>query len=223
MRVIAINGSSRKKCNTAALLKKSLEGAASLGAETKLIHLCDLNYKGCCSCFVCKRKDYKTTGYCVMQDDLTTVLKEVMESEVLLLGSPIYLGNITGAMKSFLERLIFANLSYDSENRTNFMGKLQTGFIYTMGLPHKMIEPYGYQYIFETNNNYLKLLNSEPEYMISADNYQFEDYSKYAASNFDEKHKAAIREMQFPLDCQKAFDMGAKLCSQVVVSEYVQP
>ena len=39
MKVIAINGSPRKKWNTATLLDKSLEGAASEGAEAELIHL----------------------------------------------------------------------------------------------------------------------------------------------------------------------------------------
>ena len=51
MKVMAINGSPRKKWNTATLLDKALEGAASQGAETELIHLYDLNYKGCISCF----------------------------------------------------------------------------------------------------------------------------------------------------------------------------
>jgi hypothetical protein len=47
MKVIAFNGSPRKKWNTATLLEKALEGAASQGAETKLIHLYDLDFKGC--------------------------------------------------------------------------------------------------------------------------------------------------------------------------------
>jgi hypothetical protein len=38
MKVIAFNGSPRKKWNTATLLEKALEGAASQGAETELIH-----------------------------------------------------------------------------------------------------------------------------------------------------------------------------------------
>ena len=61
-------------------------------------------------------------------------------------------------MKSFMERLIFANLSYDSPGRTSFRGKIQSGFIYTMGLPYEMLESFGYQYIFENNKNYLQLL-----------------------------------------------------------------
>ncbi|MCO5381118.1 MAG: flavodoxin family protein [Methanosarcina barkeri] len=56
MKVIAINGSPRKKWNTATLLEKALEGAVSEGAETEIIHLYDLNFKGCTSCFACKLK-----------------------------------------------------------------------------------------------------------------------------------------------------------------------
>ena len=51
MKVIAINGSPRKKWNTATLLEKALEGAETEGAETEIIHLYDLNFKGCKSCF----------------------------------------------------------------------------------------------------------------------------------------------------------------------------
>lgn len=50
MKLLALNGSPRKTWNTAALLNRALEGAASQGAETELIHLYDLSYKGCVSC-----------------------------------------------------------------------------------------------------------------------------------------------------------------------------
>ena len=47
MKVIAFNGSPRKKWNTSTLLQKALEGSSSQGAETELIHLYDLNFNGC--------------------------------------------------------------------------------------------------------------------------------------------------------------------------------
>jgi len=56
MKVMAINGSPRKEWNTATLLENALEGAASQGAETELVHLYDLNFKGCKSCFECKTR-----------------------------------------------------------------------------------------------------------------------------------------------------------------------
>lgn len=214
MKAIAINGSPRKKWNTVKLLQESLAGANSAGAETELIHLYDLNFTGCHSCFSCKRKDGKFAGYCTIKDDLTEILEKIMVSDILLLGSPIYLGNITGHMKSFMERLIFMNLSYDLESRSNFKGKISSGFIYTMGIPHEMIDRSGYQYIFEGNKSYLQLLHGSSEYIVSADNYQFDDYSKYAASNFDEGHKAMVRAEQFPVECKSAFEMGVRLAAQ---------
>jgi multimeric flavodoxin WrbA len=60
MKIMAFNGSPRKEWNTAALLKKALEGASSQGAETELVHLYDSNYKGCISCFACKEKGGKS-------------------------------------------------------------------------------------------------------------------------------------------------------------------
>ncbi|GAB6266704.1 MAG: hypothetical protein STSR0001_21510 [Methanothrix sp.] len=58
-RVIAINGSPRKTWNTTTLLENALRGAESAGAKTELVHLYDLEYKGCTSCFACKLKDGK--------------------------------------------------------------------------------------------------------------------------------------------------------------------
>lgn len=71
MNVIALNGSPRKGWNTEQLLKRALEGAASTGAETELIQLYAQEFKGCVSCFACKRKDSKTSGLCAYRDALT--------------------------------------------------------------------------------------------------------------------------------------------------------
>ena len=62
MKVMAFNGSPRKKWTTATLLSKALEGAASKGAKTELIHLYHLNFKGCISCFACKTIGGKSYG-----------------------------------------------------------------------------------------------------------------------------------------------------------------
>lgn len=99
MKVLAINGSPRKTWNTATLLNKALEGAASQGAETELIHLYDLNFKGCLSCFACKIKGSKSYGKCAANDDLSPILKKVEEADAIILGSPIYFRTVSGEMK----------------------------------------------------------------------------------------------------------------------------
>lgn len=61
-----INGSPRKNFNTAKLLKEAAKGAQEAGAETEIVNLYDLNYKGCMSCLVCKRKGNTTNGLCFL-------------------------------------------------------------------------------------------------------------------------------------------------------------
>lgn len=62
MVVIGVNGSPRKQWNTATLVSKALEGAAAQGAETELVHLYDLDFKGCKSCLACKTRGGRVTG-----------------------------------------------------------------------------------------------------------------------------------------------------------------
>lgn len=211
MKVIAVNGSPRKNNNTATLLKEALRGAEENGAQTELVHLYEQNFKGCISCFACKRKGSTCNGVCAVKDDLKPVLERILDSDVLLLGSPIYLSNITGEMRAFLERLVFANLSYNEGERSVFPGKISTAFFYTMNVPEEGMKAYGYESLFEQNKTLLQVLNGESHVFTCSDTYQFKDYSQYEAGKFNEEHKREVREKQFPLDCQRAFELGAHL------------
>jgi multimeric flavodoxin WrbA len=113
LKIMAFNGSPRKDWNTAILLNKALEGAASQGAETELVQLYDLNYKGCISCFACKMKDGKSYAKCAVNDDLMPIFKKVEEVDAIILGSPIYFGTATAEMRAFMERLLYPYVVYD--------------------------------------------------------------------------------------------------------------
>lgn len=211
MKVIAINGGPRKKWNTATLLNKALEGAISEGAETELIHLYDLNYKGCISCFACKLKDGKSYGHCVVNDDLKPIFKKIEEADAIILGSPIYLGSITGELRSFYERLIFQYLVYDKIYSNLFEKKISTGLIYTMNIKESNLEQMGYDQNFKSMEMTMMRTFGASESIFVTDTYQFDDYSKYESSAFNEEEKAKRREEVFPKDCRKAFDMGVRL------------
>ncbi|MCD8030253.1 MAG: flavodoxin family protein [Bacteroides sp.] len=214
-KIILINGSPRKKANTATLLHKAAEGAESVGARTDLIHLYDLEYTGCVSCFACKRKDGKYNCRCVVKDDLSPVLKKIMKSDGLILGSPIYLGDVTGKIRCMLERLVFMNLSYDHPG-SNFKGRIPVSFIYTMNVDAATLNEWGYPHLFGTHEKYLSLLGGTFEYMTATDTYQFRNYDKYAAGRFDKAHKAKVREKQFPVDCRNAFELGVRMAGATV-------
>lgn len=214
MKVIAFNGSPRKEWNTATLLKHALEGAASQGAETELVHLYDLNYKGCISCFACKLKGGKSYGHCTVNDDLKPIFKKVEEADAIILGSPIYLSTITGEMRSFLERLVFQYLVYDAEHSNLFPKKMNTGFIYTMNVDEKYVEQIGYERTFKGTEMTMKRIFGASEFLCATDTYQFDDYSKYESSSFDAEQKAKRHREVFPEDCKKAFDMGVRFAQQ---------
>lgn len=215
MKVLGINGSPRRQWNTATLLNKALEGAASKGAETELIHLYNLNYKGCMSCFACKLIDGRSYGRCAINDDLAPIFKKIEEADAVILGSPIYFGQVTGEMRSFLERLLFQYLVYDGKGTSLFGKKIQTGFIYTMNVSENILKDIGYDQNFMSMEKTLKRFFGASESLIVTDTYQFDDYSKYVTTGLDEQGKAKRKQDEFPNDCLKAFDMGARFAQQV--------
>lgn len=215
MKIMAFNGSPRKKHNTATLLQKALEGAASRGANTELINLYDLIYKGCISCFACKTKGGKSYGKCAVEDDLTAVFREVEKAGAIILGSPIYYGTVSGEMKSFMERLLFPYTEYTITYSSLFPRKIKAGFIYTMNIPENMMQELGYEQQFRLHQATLKRILGASEYICSFDTYQFDDYSKYVSSRFDPEKKLQRHKEIFPQDCKKAFEMGVRLTEAV--------
>ncbi len=214
MNVLAINGSPRKNWNTATLLSKALEGAASQGANTELIHLYDLSFKGCISCFACKRKNGKSYGKCAFKDDLTPILEKLESADAIILGSPIYFGNITGEMRSFLERLAFQYLVYDANYSSLFTQKIPVGFIYTMNVDENRMQAFGYPQNLGAMEMALGRTFGSCETLYSYDTYQFDDYSKYVVTAFKEEDKALRRKEVFPADCEKAFEMGVRFVTK---------
>lgn len=211
MNVIGINGSPRKQWNTATLVAKALEGAAAQGAKTELVHLYDLNFKGCKSCFACKMRGGKSYGKCVMNDNLAPVLEKIATADALVIGSPIYFGMVTGETRSFLERLLFPYLTYTVPYGTLFPKKIKTGFIYTMNIPAELSKEWGYEYIFNNNERYTQLLLGEAETLCAFDTCQVDDYSKVVIERFDPIHKAKRRADVLPLECQRAFELGRRM------------
>lgn len=214
MKIIAFNGSPRKEWNTATLLKKSLEGAKSKGAQTELVHLYDLNYKGCISCFSCKTKNGTSYGKCPVKDDLLPLFKKIETADALIFGSPVYLASVTGEMQSFLERLVFPYLAYAMPPVTLFPKKIPTAFIYTMGVPEDGAKEFNYPIRFGAIERLFKIIFGEKhETLCSYDTYQFDDYSKFVAPRFDPVAKLKRRNEVFPKECQKAFEIGVKIAS----------
>lgn len=209
MKIIGINGSPRKNWNTYMLIQHCLDGAKEAGAETELINLYDVDFKGCTSCFACKRKGV-TLETCAMKDDLEPILQKIHECDALVLGSPIYFASVTGVMRSFMERLLFPYSPY--ELKPSLFGKnIKTAFIYTMNVPSFALPFCGYNKIFSSYKKLMKRIFGNAESLVVTSTYQFDDYSNYAMTLFDGTKRLRRRETVFPKDCEKAFRLGKKL------------
>ena len=211
MKVIAINGSSRKDRNTAQMLNTALEGAASAGADTELVHLVDLDFSGCMSCFGCKRLGNPNFGKCNLKDGLAPVLEKISRCGALIIGSPIYIGDVTGMTRNLIERLTFQYISYDN-TPPYFDGHINCAFIYTMNCPKEFSDCQKAAY--EQNAECLKVLGGTTEYIMANETWQWDDYSKYASGMFDAEAKRRYHEKVWPLELQNAFELGRKLASK---------
>ncbi|MBQ9789828.1 MAG: flavodoxin family protein [Lentisphaeria bacterium] len=212
-KIYAVNGSPRKNGNTAKILAEALKGAQSMGAETQLINLSDLNFSGCKSCFACKLKNSPKAGRCALQDDLSPILEEIINSDGLIMGSPIYFSAETGLYRNFLERLFFPLLQYTNPASSLAPKKVEVSFVFTMNVPAEVMNDYGYTDYLEKTLRFPKLIfgSEKTEVLYVNDTYQFNDYSKYESSMFDAEHKAKMRDKKFPQDLKKAFELGKNL------------
>lgn len=217
MKIIAINGSPRKKENTATMCNKFLEGAKSAcsDVETEIINLFDLNYKGCISCFGCKRKEGNTYGKCIVKDELQPILEKVSTADGVVFGSPIYFGDITGQLRSFFERLLFPFSTYEEGYKKIAPKKMPTAMIYAMNVTEDLMKKFGYDVRLSNMELIIASIFRKPEIIYAFNTYQFSDYNKYKMEIFSEKVKAEHKRTQFPIDCQNAFDAGKRMVMQV--------
>jgi multimeric flavodoxin WrbA len=108
MEVMGFIASPRKEGNTAWVTNKILDGAKEQGAETRSWYFSDLDIKPCQGCLGC-HKGNQDQG-CVVNDDMQKLYGALEQADVLVFGSPIYMGQMSAQAKIFTDRL-FAQIS----------------------------------------------------------------------------------------------------------------
>lgn len=151
-----------------------------------------------------------------MRDELGALLPNILAADALVIGSPIYFGDVTGMMRAFLERLLFPCFVYDKDYSSLAPKKIRTAFVYTMNVPRERMERAGYPQRLAAMESFAgRCFGSAPRLLHVCDTYQFKDYSKYKMEIFSEEEKARQRELEFPVDCRKARELGAALAADV--------
>ena len=99
-KVVILSTSLRPGSNSHALAEQFAEGAKAAGHEVELISLRGKEIKFCIGCFKCQE-----TGACVFKDDVPAIMDSVLNADVVCWATPIYYYEMSGAMKTLIDRL----------------------------------------------------------------------------------------------------------------------
>jgi multimeric flavodoxin WrbA len=118
MQVLGINGSPHENGNTAYALRYALARLEEAGGETAYIALAGKSIHSCRGCFSCRE-----SGRCVQDDDMRAILDAIRRCDCLLLASPVYMGLVTGQMKTMMDRTVVLRTG----GRFELSGKIGAG------------------------------------------------------------------------------------------------
>jgi len=101
MKVVAFNGSPRKRGNTYHAIQTVFQVLKKEGIKTELIQLGGSNIKPCRACFKCFENK---NNRCVQNDKLNSFIEQMIGSEGIIIGSPTYFSNVSPEVKSLIDR-----------------------------------------------------------------------------------------------------------------------
>ncbi|MDO4383875.1 MAG: flavodoxin family protein, partial [Eubacteriales bacterium] len=99
-KILIISTSLRGGSNSEILAKECQRGAEEAGNEVEFISLKGKEIKYCVGCLSCLK-----TGGCVHKDDVAEIMEKVQGAEVIVFATPIYYYEMSGQMKTLLDRL----------------------------------------------------------------------------------------------------------------------
>jgi multimeric flavodoxin WrbA len=99
MKAICIIGSPREDGSTAFIVDRIIDGMRAAGVDVRRYVLAQMDINHCRGCRTCE-----ATRRCVQRDDMDRLIEGILESDVVLLASPSYWGDVTGHMKVFIDR-----------------------------------------------------------------------------------------------------------------------
>lgn len=126
MKVVAFVGSPRENGNTVRIVGEILKGASEAGAETKVFSLNGMNIRPCQGCFHCRGAEE-----CATKDDMQKVYAEIKEAQAVIIGSPVYMHQVSGQTKVFMDRL-FPLIGPDFKPR---FGSRKAVLVFSQGNP----------------------------------------------------------------------------------------
>lgn len=181
MKILAVHGSPRNAGNTETLIKEALRGAGEPDADVYAVN--DLSMMGCQGCMGCR---VEGSDGCVVDDAMQDLYPKLLEADAVIMGSPVYYGEITGQMKAFMDRWYALR---DFERKLRIKSGKKALFIVTQGADR----PDWYKTVTERLDKVLEKYGMDVEVLV--------------APGLEGKSDAASR----PELMKAAFDAGKRL------------
>ena len=159
MKIIGIIASPRKEGNTAWVVNKILKGAEEQGAETESRYFSDLDIEPCRGCLCCHEGGERG---CIINDDMQELYGAMEHADALILGSPVYMGQMSAQAKIFTDRL-FAQISPRfSPHYKERVPKQKLVLVFTQGNP----DPGMFQVYFDYTKHMFQILEFDVKEVV---------------------------------------------------------
>ena len=119
MKVLCLQGSARKKGNTAHVLGWVEEELSSLGHTVETVYLSDMNLNGCKGCAACKNKPDRVG--CIQKDDIPEILGKMVNAQAVVFASPLYFWGVTAQLKAVIDRSYSLYTRYHDPNHASLV------------------------------------------------------------------------------------------------------
>jgi multimeric flavodoxin WrbA len=131
--IVAFVGSPRKNGNIDTLVQEVINGSAKNNIKSKIYYLNDMNIKGCQGCLYCRK--HKS---CIIKDDMTEVYEDVKNADYIIIGSPVYICQVSAQTKLLLDRF-YPLTEIDKGSHTPRFGKKKLIMVYSQAAPFSFI------------------------------------------------------------------------------------
>lgn len=111
--LVIISASPRIGGNSEILCEEFLAGAKSTGVSGEVIYLRNISIHNCLVCQWCE----KNQGECIQKDDMSAILDKIIQSDVIVLATPVYFNSMNARMKTLIDRTA---ARYKALNNKNF-------------------------------------------------------------------------------------------------------
>lgn len=207
MKIYALNASPRKGWNCDQVLDSFIKGVKETNPEIEVekVHIYDLDFKGCRSCFACQMKKTEN-GHCLFRDGATELIRGIKSGDGLVFASPVYYFDVPSQMRAILERLFYPG---------NADHEIAVTAIYTTNQKRELVGQFFQRHMDDIAFFFRNEFKTEPEELYVCNTLHWKNPERYNFPMEWYEDKVDNHEKHFPIDLQATYDAGVRMAQRI--------